>query len=526
MIFLHWWTAFLSGAAVLVVELAATRALAPFFGQALFVWTNVIGLVLLGLAVGAMVGGRLADRHPRPGLLAVILCLGAGLVAGSTYLAPAVARAILPAELRLEAAYPFLLKGSFLTTLVAFVPAVILLGAVPPFLVRCSARHLGEVGRASGLLYGASTLGSIAGTFLTSYLLLPYFGTRGSLLLASGLLVLSAVPLAFQLGRRTAAAGMAAAGVLVSLSPALPGVVQPAVGLAHGELLHAEDSAYQHIEIREREDLGARVLTLDEGHDSFQSLLPREGFLTGRYYDYYNLLAFDRAAHASRLRVLILGLAAGTHARQLLHFLPADLELRIVGVEIDPAVVSISRRYLEFPDDPRLEVVTGLDGRAYLEHCGEAFDLIIVDCFSHQSYLPFHLASREFFTAARTALRPGGFLALNVFGYGASDPVVQAVVQTLARPFPSPVLVQLPQTANFLLYAAHRAEGTPLPMELDLGDLPSELQALATDFCAPFRSWHEPASEHAPVLSDDSGLLDALQDQRLRGRAWALRDAP
>ena len=519
MIGFAWLTAFLSGAGVLVVELAATRSLAPFFGQTLFVWTNVIGLVLLGLALGSICGGRVADRRPNPTLLAGILAAAALLVALSAYLPPVVSRWFLPEKLPLEAAYEFLLEGSFLTTLICFVPPVLLLGAVPPFLVRCSAERLERVGERSGLLYGASTLGSIAGTFLTTYLLLPNLGTRGSLLLAAGLLALSAVPLLLSVRQRGGAAAVALLAAGFSLGAAHPSQHQAIVGLAYGTLVEARDSPYQHIEVRERDDLEARVLTLDEGHDSFQSLLPRTGFLTGGYYDYYNLLA-HQVARAGRLDVLILGLASGTHARQMLHFFASHPGLRIVGVELDPEVVEMAHRLMGLPEgDPRLEVVSGVDGRIYLEHCGDRFDLIIIDCYADQSYLPFHLCSREFFTKAQGALHENGILALNVYGFGAADPVVSVVSNTMAQAFAEGlVLCALQGTSNFLLYASRNALA-PLPAELSDEGLPEPLQATLAALRAPYRSFRVRFDPEQALLDDDSGMLDRLQDRRLRDRA-------
>src|SRR5262245_42163895 len=212
---IHALTAFLSGAGVLVIEMTAPRALAPFFGQSQFVWTNVIGLILLALAAGNYVGGWLADRTASPAWLGALLLAAAALVAGSAFLPGPVARALLPRELPLEAAYPFLFKGSFVATLVCFAPPVFLLGAVPPFLVRCATARIEEIGRRAGGLYAASTMGSILGAFGTSYVLLDRLGTRGSLLLGAALLAISAIP-AFIAARKGAPA-RPLAGVVIAI---------------------------------------------------------------------------------------------------------------------------------------------------------------------------------------------------------------------------------------------------------------------------------------------------------------------
>jgi spermidine synthase len=293
--------------------------------------------------------------------------------------------------------------------------------------------------------------------------------------------------------------------------------------MSEGELIEARDSRYQHVEVRHRPDLEARVLSLDEGHDSFHSMLPDRGYLTGAYYDSFNVIA-AQAVEGGRLRVLILGLAAGTHARQLLHFLGDRCAVEIVGVELDPTVVKLARAYLGLPEDPRLEVISGMDGRVYLAASDAEFDLLIVDCYSHQSYLPFHLASLEFFESARQRLRPGGILAMNLSGYGAVDPVVAAVTNTLAAAFRTPVTsVALSGTINLLVYAV-RGEAAPLPPELTRDLLGEELREVLAGMCVPGRSFRTGVRPRVPVLRDDSGLLERMQETRLARRAEMLLD--
>jgi spermidine synthase len=520
----YWLTAFLSGAGVLVVEMMAPRALAPWFGQAQFVWSNVIGLVLAGLALGNMLGGRLADRRQSPTLLGGLLCIGAALVVAAAFLVGPVSRGLLPDALPLEVAYPFLRRGSFVATAVCFLPPVLLLGAVAPFLVRCATTRVEELGRTSGLLYGAATLGSIAGSFATEDLLYERLGTRGSMVAAAGLIALSAVPL-FWSARSRGSAGLATVLGASMLCGTRSGVVSAApFGAAAGEPLVAIDSRYQHLEVRRRDDLGSGslVLAIDEGHDSFQSITPAEGVLTGGlYYDYVNLLALD-SIREGRLRVAILGLAAGTHARQLLALVGPRCELRIDGVEIDAGAVSLGRSHLGLPDDPRLRLLTDLDARTFVDHSPDEYELILVDCYARQSFVPPHVASVEFFAAAHRRLRPGGTVALNAFGYGADDPVTASVVATLGAAFPEGVVVaSLPNTANQLVWAT-RGEPPRGPDQFASDAWPESMKSLAARLGSPGQWFRATLRTTMPALHDGDGWFDALQQQRLEARAKAL----
>src|SRR5713226_9157874 len=78
---------FVAGACSLAVELSASRLLAPYFGTSLFVWANLIGLILLYLTIGYYIGGRLADRYPRPGVLYLLTTVAAFLIGVTPFIA-------------------------------------------------------------------------------------------------------------------------------------------------------------------------------------------------------------------------------------------------------------------------------------------------------------------------------------------------------------------------------------------------------------------------------------------------------
>jgi hypothetical protein len=125
----------LAGFGTMCLELTAVRLLAPHFGDSSFVWTNVIGVILLGLATGAYLGGLAADAGHGPRTLGTVL-LAAGTLAGLVPLSlPWVASTFSDPTLPLEQAYGVLVQGSLATSLVLFVPPVLLLGGGPPLLI-------------------------------------------------------------------------------------------------------------------------------------------------------------------------------------------------------------------------------------------------------------------------------------------------------------------------------------------------------------------------------------------------------
>ena len=184
---------FVAGACSLAVELTASRLLAPDFGTSLFVWANLIGLILLYLSLGYYVGGRIADRYPRPEVLYSLTTIAAVLIA----CIPVISHPILTWSLT---AFGSLTLGDFYGSLVAiillFTLPMILLGCVSPYAIRLRVEQIGRSGRTAGQLYAISTAGSIVGTFLPVLVLMPDIGTNLTFFVfALSLLVMSVLGL-------------------------------------------------------------------------------------------------------------------------------------------------------------------------------------------------------------------------------------------------------------------------------------------------------------------------------------------
>jgi MFS family permease len=166
---------FLGGFAVMVLEIIGARYLAKDFGGSFYVWISQIGVILVALALGYAVGGALADRFQRAAFLAVPLSV-AGI---ATLLIPNFTPSLLEAIVMrhpLDRAIPPLwqkLDPVLGSTLVFFLPCVVL-AILPPYMIRLAARQLEQVGTISGLIYAASTVGSIAGVFVSGYFLIDY----------------------------------------------------------------------------------------------------------------------------------------------------------------------------------------------------------------------------------------------------------------------------------------------------------------------------------------------------------------
>ncbi len=402
---------FLAGVGTLAVEICASRLLAPYYGSSTIVWANIIGLTLASLSLGYWLGGRVADRNPSPQLLGRLVLAAAVLVA----VIPFVSSPILDvAASGLDEVSAGAVIGSFFGTLLLFAPPIVLLGMVAPFAIRLALVEVASAGQVAGRLYALSTVGSLLGTFVTALIAIPLIGTQRTLLIAAALLAAAASTM---LGRRW----LVATAAIVGLMLVPPGAVKA----SDGEVLYEVESPYQFVQVVERD--GARRLYLNEGV-AVHSLWRPDTVLTGGVWDAF--LALPALLEQPR-RVAILGNAGGTIARGFAEYWP---KVVVDGVEIDPAVSEAGRKYFGMGDNDLLRVHDA-DARPFLRRTDERYDLIYIDAY-HQPYVPFYLATQEFFELVRKRLAPGGLVALNVATVPGDRKLEEGLAGTLATVFP------------------------------------------------------------------------------------------
>jgi spermidine synthase len=312
-----------------------------------------------------------------------------------------------------------LFVGSLVGVGVLIAVPILLLGIVSPYAVRLKVDAVSDAGRVAGRLYAIGTIGSLTGTFLASLLLIPVVGTHRTFLLFALALALAALP---GLGRRWAL-GAAVAVVIAALLVVPVGVTKAAT--SDGKVIWERETEYQYARVIERTD-GERLLELNEGQAVHSLYRPGE-WLTGGYWDEMTVLPFA-AAHRPE-RIAILGSAAGTTARAIAHYFP---DVHVDAVEIDPDVAAVGRRLF----DLRGAGITThtADARPWLVGQDGRFDAILVDAY-RQPYIPFYLATKEFFAEVRDHLTPGGVVAINVGHPEQSDALEKVLTATVASAF-------------------------------------------------------------------------------------------
>jgi len=389
-------TAFLEGLSVLIVEIAGARALAPYFGSSLHVWTAQITATLLFLALGYGLGGWLT-RRPAAWKLPAVFC-GAGLWLG---LYPFLRNGILGAT----AAHFGVAGGSFLASALLFGVPLGCLGAVSPLIIsRLDALQSGA-GSAAGQLFLVNTLGGLAGGWLTALVLIPHLPLRLALA-GTGVLLACLGGLWGLALRGKAAAPIApiaplAALLLLGLAPRPPDTLLFAGTPAR--VVQRQQSGVGLIQVLEAEGPGQpvyRALLIDGVTQGGMDLAT--GLSVYEFSTYLDTLAWRY--HPQARSALLLGLGSGVLGKEL-----AARGLAVTAAEIEPRIEAASRRWFGLPASVR---VVREDARSYLNRGGETYDLIFLDVFAGEN-VPWYLVTREALQAVQRHLNPGGRLLVN-----------------------------------------------------------------------------------------------------------------
>jgi spermidine synthase len=476
---------FAAGAASLATEVTGARLLAPYFGSSDVVWANVIGLILLFLSLGYWAGGRLADRHPHARALGLVALVAAAGIAALPF---ATRPALSAAANAFDSVSAGAFIGSFFSAMAMFAIPVTALGAVSPWAIRLAVRDVREAGAVAGRLYALSTLGSILGTFLPVLVLVPAIGSRRTLLACAAVLALAAAPL---VGRRYLLAPALVAGL--ALVPT--GLVKPGQGV-----LFEGESPYQFVQVVRDGD--SVVLHLNEGW-AVHSIYEPGAVLTHNYWDAFLTLPLLTERPAGRLSIL--GNAAGTISTAYGKVWP---QTRIDGVELDPLVTQVGRRYFHLASNRRLTVHTQ-DARVFLERTRAHEDEIVVDAY-RQPYIPFYLTTREFFSLAAERLTPGGVVAINVGTPPGETAIVSRIAATMRAVFPAVLSSRYDEFNSIVIgftdpLAAARAART-LAAARGIPAAPAHHLAATLRPVAP---------DPGAVLTDDNAPVEQLTDRAL-----------
>jgi spermidine synthase len=431
--------AFISGFAIMAMEISASRLLAPYFGTSIFVWTNIIGVVMVALSLGYYFGGKLADRTPDIKMLLKLIFSAGCLFLVVPWLIKPLSLAINLSALGFKSSSVIIFVSSLILAAVLFAFPLFLLGMVSPFIIKLYlSEKSDDVGASAGRVSAVSTIGSILGTFLPTLFFIPVLGTKTTIAIFASILIILG-SLGFK-KNKFSILGL----VVLSIALYFSGFVRIN---NNSDTIFEDESAYQYLSVRE-DQAGTRYLSVNEGLGT-QSVYNSQKVLTGFYYDYFNILPYLN--QKSPKKVLIIGLCGGTIANQLSYFFPGQVQ--IDGVEIDPKVIEAAKKYFGVEADPM--TIYNADGRMFLQNNSKKYDLIIVDAYAQELYIPWTLTTKEFWSLVEKSLSADGVMAINVNSVTPDSRLLKSISNTIASVFPETYITPIEDGGiNYILTAS------------------------------------------------------------------------
>jgi len=503
-------TVFLANACIMIVELAAGRLAARYYGQSLYTWTTVIGVVLAGMSCGGYVGGRLADRLDPNRLLGTLFVL-----ASITCLAiPPINQALVYSQVLLGLSRPMEI---LLHLTLAFGLPSLMVGAVTPALAKVALRRPGVEGRIVGGIYAWGSVGSIAGTFLAGFYLLAAAGTLLSLRLVAGALALLGVAHGRHMKLSYTWAAICALGLVVSVLPWTGslelfrnGWMQDA---APGQAVYVDESQYSYIRvIAKRDQPNIRRLKLDKlTHSEVDLDDPLD--LRYEYARVYDAVLQACFPAKNELSVMVIGGGGYVFPRYLELTRPGSY---IEASEIDPAVTEAAHAAFGLPRDTSIRIFN-TDARNRVhdllreKRAGKsvpAFDAILGDSCNDYT-VPFHLTSLEFNEELKELLKADGVYILNMIDMLDSARFLGAVVNTCRETFTHVYVLNCDDTTRdrdtFVVVSAMRPldlTGVPARIRVKYAYTGVLLDAPRLDALV--------AQAGAPILTDDFAPVENM----------------
>lgn len=476
---------FVCGAVVMMFELVGSRVLGPYFGTSLFVWTSLIGIILGSLSLGYYLGGKIADKKSSFKSLSLIIFLAAisiGLMVSIKDFWLIV----------LQNNFTDIRTSSVLASLTLFLPASVFLGMVSPYAVKLKLNNLNTSAQTVGNLYAISTTGSIFGTFLAGFYLIPHFGTNKLLIILSITLIIISLALSAKkdTGIKLSVFAIVVIGwfVISGLNYMLPksGFIDV-------------DTAYNRIWIYDRIDFRTNKIVKMMGinNENHSSMFLDSDELVNEYTKYYHLA---KHFNPNFKKTLMLGGAGYSYPKDFLHKYP---EATIDVVEIDPKVTELAKKYFRLEENPRLTIYHE-DGRVFLNKTQEKYDVIFGDAFSSHYSLPYQLTTKEAVQKKYNILNDDGIVILNIISAieGEKGKFLRAEYATYKSLFPQ----------VYLFPVTHSDYGNVV-QNIILVALKSEKDQTFNDSDPKLNEylqhlWKKTVDADIPILTDDFAPVD------------------
>jgi len=473
---------FICGAVVMIFELTGSRILAPYLGTSIFVWASLIGVVLGSLSFGYWYGGKIADKNPNLKTFSMIIFFAAILLGFTTLIKDSVLNILLET---LHKTSVDIRWSSLIVVIILFAFPSVFLGMVSPYAVKLKMKKLENSGRTVGNLYAISTVGSIVGTFLAGFVLIPFFGSTKILYLISLILLITSIIIFYK-------------KLLIVRMILFFAVIY--LNFSYKETRFIDiDTQYNRVWIHKAKDAltGKGILVMRTGYLNSSLMFLQSDELAVPYTKFYDLAKHFKPDFQ---KTLMLGGAAYSYPK---HYLKKYSDAEIDVVEIDPELTELARKYFRLKENPRLNIFHE-DGRIFINRIQDKYDVFMCDVFNSHYSLPYQLTTIETAKKVYDLLNEDGVAVINVISSieGDKGQFLRAEYATYKDIFPQVYLfpVSNPDDGKMLqnvMIVALKSNDKPI-FENDDPELNKYLKHL----------WTEEIEIDVPILTDDYAPVD------------------
>ncbi len=377
----------------MILELTGSRILSPYFGNSIYVWTGLIGIILGFLSLGYYFGGNLADKSASPKILSTLFFYASIF----TFFIALIKEPILNLISQLTSGD--LRAGSALSIIILFGPISFLLGSITPIIVKLKLNNFKSLGQDAGKIYTLSTLGSIFGTFLSGYLLIPSIGNTLTVYITALSLALTSLwinPTLTNFQKKL----LFFALILFLLNTKYKFLKIKA--------LADIDTTYNRVIIRQYEVQNKKIRTLSTDNSGIQSSIDLNNpniLITDYLIEFANVTQKIKKPQ----NALLIGGAGFIFPR---YFITNNLGENIDVIEIDPKMADIAKKYFFLTQSEKIKIITD-DARNYPKYTNKKYELIYLDAFN-SIVPPYHLTTKEYLKSLSNLLTPDGAVVINL----------------------------------------------------------------------------------------------------------------
>lgn len=408
-----YFTLFVVSFVIMGLEMTATRLIAPSFGNTVYTWGIIISIFLIGSSVGYIVGGHLADKANIREIMLFIYLFGILSIA----IIPLIKTTLFPLLESLSST-----PGTTLGVLLLYLIPNFLLSVIGTVLMKDGIGELAS-GKVIGSLHSASAIGSVLGTLVTTFWLIPWTNINSIIGLLAGLVYLTNI---IYCDTKTKMQGFLL--IIPALFIALPFLL---VEVKSQDILLKKTSLYHDIYVLEKDfyqGREGRFRSLTFGNKTTIQGIMDMNQPDKLLLDYSkSVWEISKTFSPESKEVYMIGHGIGTLTRKF-----EDTNKNVLVAEIDKEVVDVSRQYFQYNGN---SVEIG-DGRKILKEQKKRFDLIFLDAYNNTTQIPFHLISKEFFELTSEKLNNNGILIINAIGKQKGDLLIESMNSTLKSVYP------------------------------------------------------------------------------------------